>query len=238
MKDLDLYMQETRVKAVLQACATILVPHTEEESPLPPELQNRAVYVGSIVKPLPQDPVPLQIRMNLPGRRILVITAGGGGHVDTPEFLQISLQAASLLQAKVPDLAALLIPGPLFTSWSELIIPANVRVLPYDPKFAETCATADVVISQAGYNSANELVLLGTPTVMIPAQRGFDDQFERAAQMAVLSPHMHVVTDASPENVARQVEKMLMNPQPRVRREPPDGAYLAAAHLLQTLGRL
>ena len=238
MRDFDAYMQENRVSAVLHSCEFILVPHAQEDAALPTILQDRAVYVGPIVKALPIDPTPLQIRMNLPDKRILLITAGGGGHEDTPEFLQVSLEAAALLQLKLPDLAILLVPGPLFTAWSLLNIPASIRVLPYDPLFTETCATADIVISQAGYNSAHELALLGTPTVMVPARRGFDDQFERAAQMAGQWPHIHTVADPAPDAIARVVEELLAHPQPRIRLDAPEGAYLAAAHLLRTLGRM
>ena len=238
MKDYEAYMQESRVQAVLRACQSILIPHTEEEAALPDALKFRAVYTGVIVKPLPINPTPIQLRLALPGNRVLVVTAGGGGHTDTPAFLALALKGAERLRATFEDLTILLIPGPLFQAWDKLSIPAGTYLLPFDPQLVETCATADLVIAQAGYNSAHELALLGTPTIMVPAERGFDDQFERATALGSAWPNIHALSDASPARIAELGEGILRHPPERLRHQAPEGAFLAAAHLLHTLRRL
>lgn len=238
VKDWNIYMERSAVKLVLHDCETILVPHEEQDADLPEILLPRAVFVGPIVKPLPIEPVPVQVRLGLGGRRALVITAGGGGHPDTMAFLELALAGAARLRQQWPDLVTLLIPGPLFQAWEQLPAAEGTRVLPYDPRFTETCATADLVFAQAGYNSANELALLGTPTIMVPAVRGFDDQFERAAQLASQWPHIRYLREPSVTELVELAEELLLNPKPRVRADSPDGAYLAAAHLLHMLGRL
>ena len=56
--------------------------------------------------------------------------------------------------------------------------------------------------------------------------------------MASQWPHMYVLKEAKSEAMAELIEDILNAPLPRVRSEAPDGAYLAAAHLLHLLGRL
>ena len=238
MKDYPAYMEKGGPKLVLRACHSIIIPHDASEAHLPEILLPRAVFVGPIVKPLPVDPAPLQARMALQGKRVLVITAGGGGHPDTTAFLRLALEAADFLRSSHPDLVTLLIPGPLFRELDQLTLCASTRVLPFDSRFTETCATADIIVAQAGYNSANELAYLGTPTIFVPALRGFDDQFERASQLAASWPHLHSLHHPSPGQIVTLATQLLLTPQPRIRFDVPDGAYLAAGHLLQTLGRL
>jgi predicted glycosyltransferase len=238
MKDYPAYMERGGPKLALRASESILVPHSPEEAELPEVLERRAVFVGPIVRALPVDPLPLQTRLGLQDQRVLVITAGGGGHPDTMHFLRLALQAAEMLRSSHPDLVVLLIPGPLFRAWEELKLTDATRVLPFDPHFLETCATADLVFAQAGYNSANELTYLGTPTVMVPAHRGFDDQFERANQLSSLWPHIHTLPEPTPEHLAMLATRILAHPEPRIRTQVPEGAYLAAAHLLHILERL
>ena len=237
MKDFASYQQDLTVRRLLDSCRSIISPHTEGESRLPLEWRSRALFSGPIVKPLPIDPMPVQLRLTLPNKRVIVITAGGGGHVDTKAFLEICLMAVAVAHAQCDDIAAVLIPGPLFKAWDALTLKAGMelRVLPFDARFSEICATADLVLAQAGYNSATELALLGTPTLLIPAHRGFDDQFERAKQMAVTWDNVHTIAEISPSLIAQRIIELLATPLTRIRQDSPDGAYGAAAHLVRIL---
>ena len=237
VKDFELYARDPRVRSVLDSDAFILVPHAEEEFPLPETLKSRATYVGTILKTLPVDPKPLQVRLNLPGKRIVVINAGGGGYPGTVEFLNLSLRAFAKVKRKHRNLVALLVPGPLFSGWADLELVSGVRIVPFDPEFTLTCATADLVLSQAGYNSINELARLGTPTICIPAERGFDDQFERARGMAEVYGNIDSLENASMRELVERMEEVLDRSVERVRRETPDGAYRAAFVISQLLHR-
>jgi predicted glycosyltransferase len=237
VKDFEAYASDARVHPVLESSTSILVPHSESEFNLPKRLSPRIEYVGPIVKQLPIDPEPAQIRFNLPGKRIIVISGGGGGHHSTVHFLNLCLRAFTLIKPYVSDTIALLITGPLFAEWSCLELTTDVRVIPFDPQFIHTCATADLVLAQAGYNSANELAALGTPTICIPAERGFDDQFERARALAKNNSHIDCFEGGESEKLAALMLERLGQSVERSRSEVSDGAYRAAVHLIDLLRR-
>ena len=49
---------------------------------------------------------------------------------------------------------------------------------------ADVWRAFDLVISAAGYNSVNELIHGGLPTILVPRERPLDDQFARARQFS------------------------------------------------------
>jgi predicted glycosyltransferase len=79
---------------------------------------------------------------------------------------------------------ALPIIGPLFAEWMEPT--AEVLIIPFDTQFTTTCATADLVLSQAGYNSINELVALGAQAICIPG----------LMEARLMNPHQRIRTES------------------------------------------
>jgi len=237
VKNFDDYARDPRVQRVLESDASLLVPHWEDEFKLPETLMPRATYVGHIVKALPVDPESVQTKLNLLGKRVIVISAGGGGGSGTIDYFNYCLNAFAYASKKMNDLVALLIAGPLFTEWEHLRLGPAVRVLPFDFDFTSTCATADLVLSQAGYNSMNELAALGTPTICIPAERGFDDQHDRARSMAEIYPNLVCFDGTREEDLASLIIARLIQPVTRIRSAVPDGAYRAASHVMNVVNR-
>jgi predicted glycosyltransferase len=235
VKNSALYVQIPTVRRVLDSGASILIPHGEGEFCLPMELAARATYVGEIVRPLPIDPRPVQLKFNLPGKQIVVISGGGGGHSDTVHHFNLCLRAFGRLRESRKNIIGLLITGPLYANWSSLELVDGLRVIPFDPDFTATCATADLVLCQAGYNSINELAALGTPAICIPARRGFDDQFERARHIESSFEHIVCFEGDSWEQLAELMNRRLDQTSPRRRSATPDGAYRAAFHILTRL---
>jgi predicted glycosyltransferase len=237
VKDFEAYARDYRVVRVLESAASFLIPHWQDEFQLPDSLMSRATYVGPIVRPLPIDPEPVTVRFNLLEQRIVVISAGGGGGSDTAVFFNFCLSAFQQARTQMDSLAALLITGPLFTNWGELNLLPTTRVIPFAPDFPAVCATADLVVSQAGYNSLNELAALGTPTICIPAKRGFDDQFDRARSMARKYPHISCFERGSAQDLASLILASLRQPTTRVQAPVPDGAHRAALHVMSLLDK-
>ena len=227
------YVRRAEVAKVLNSCASVIVPHEREDAMTLPLTGSKSIYVGNIVRNLPVDPEPVQLRFRIPSSRVIVITAGGGGHETASSFLNLSIQAVGRVQNNIPEIVPIVVPGPLFTRWSMLQSVPNLRIIPFDPRLMEYCATADLVISQAGYNSMNELASLGTPTIALPVERGFDDQFQRAEQMASLWNNIHVANDYNLEALCALIEQLLLERPQRVRREVPEGALRAAQHIIE-----
>jgi predicted glycosyltransferase len=238
MKDFRQYANDRRVTPVLDSDAAILIPHLRGEFSLPQDLASRATYVGPIVKPLPIDPVPVHIRFELVGKQVILISAGGGGHRDTTAFFNFCLAAFAEARIDNENLAAILVTGPLFHDWHKLMLTSNVRICPFDPDFTSNCATADLILSQAGYNSVNELATLAAPTILIPATRGFDNQFERAVDAGNRYPNIDCFSGSSIHELAKLIKYRLEKMSDRVRLEAPDGAYLAALEILKTVSRV
>jgi predicted glycosyltransferase len=237
VKKFEAYASDPRVRTVIESDAAILVPHWEDEFQIPPSLMSRATYVGPIVKSLPINPEPVQMKFNLLGKRVIVICGGGGGGLDTIDYFNFCLKAFVQVKSEVHDVVALLITGPLFTEWGRLNLTSDVRVLPFDPDFTSTCATSALVISQAGYNSINELAALNTPTICLPAERGFDNQFERAHNMAMEYANIDCFEGETAEALSRLIIARLNQSVERIRLDVPDGAYRAAFHVMNLLGR-
>lgn len=235
MRNLDEYLHEPNVARVLQSGADIIVPHERSDFSLPSQFESRTTYVGDVVRPLPVDPQPVQTRFHISNKKIIVISTGGGGHKGAVSYLNLCLRAVTSVRQTIDDIEVVLVTGPLFTGWDSLELTAGVHVVPFDIDFTSTCATADLVVSQAGYNSVQEILALGTPTICVPVIRSFDDQFERARAAAASCPSIDYFESEDVNTLAALMERKLLNPTPRVRRQEPNGAQRAAIRLIQML---
>lgn len=235
MLDPEIYAQKKEVAKVLESCLSIIVPHDREETTLPTSAIHKAVYVGNIVRDLPANPVPVHVRFNLPSTCTIVVTAGGGGHESALIFLNRCIRAVETVRRNRIEIFVVVIPGPLFNKWEELVTIPAMRVIPFCPDFMDICATASLVLAQAGYNSLNELICLGTPTITIPAARRFDDQFKRARRLGENWANIHMGALDPFEKLCEQIELLVQEGSPRIRRETPNGAYRAAHHIDQSM---
>jgi UDP-N-acetylglucosamine--N-acetylmuramyl-(pentapeptide) pyrophosphoryl-undecaprenol N-acetylglucosamine transferase len=85
-------------------------------------------------------------------------------------------------------------------------------MLHYYP-LAECLAAFDAAISAAGYNSANELLHHGVPTIFLPVEKGVDDQQARAARIAAAGAGL-LLADPSDGDLATTLAHLL-EPQTR-----------------------
>ncbi len=101
------------------------------------------------------------------------ISTGGGGHEESERRLHDVCAAL----ADVRDAQLLVAAGPLYRG-SRVSLP-NLAWL--DTRgMASHLAAVDIAVSAAGYNSFNELMFAGIPTVFLPLDTPADDQWERA----------------------------------------------------------
>ena len=233
--DFQKYASDPRVQLLLASEALLIVPHREAEFRLPNSLMSRAVYVGQIVRPVGQDRTCPHASSSKAIRRI-VITGGGGGGATTAEYFNLALDACAHAKQRIPEIRVLLITGPLFVRWHKLNMPSGIKIIPFDPNFQSTCFGADLVISQAGYNTVNELLVAGVPAICIPAMRPFDDQFQRARSAAANSANIHCFEGNNVEDLTKLVTLCLSGATARPHLDDPDGASRAAECILNEIG--
>ncbi|WP_088289893.1 glycosyltransferase [Kineosporia sp. A_224] len=199
----------------LERCDAVVVPHTEAEFglPLPERVRLRTVFAGTISRrPEPAGIEAVRARYAVrPGVPLLVSTAGGGGFADTavPFFAAVRATHAELVRRLRPDgVQHVVVLGPNYAG--EVPDLPGAHVVSVEPRLVDLFAIADLVLSEAGYNSVSELRLLGVPAVFVPGRRRLDDQAERALELARAGSA--VVLDPAPTTVATGVADLLTDP--------------------------
>jgi UDP-N-acetylglucosamine:LPS N-acetylglucosamine transferase len=163
-----------------------LVPHTPQEWPLaqlPRRFRDRATYLGPVSRSVNVSRVPV-LRQQHPtkeGLPRIVVTIGGGGAPESQKTLEAAEEAlvqsgrsAHLLVVYGPNYPAAI---PTDAVRGGLVVERRRFVA----ELPETLAAADLVISNAGYNTMLELRSAGTPAIIVPlSSTGRDDQDKRA----------------------------------------------------------
>lgn len=214
----DVRQQATANDARLQRMAAIVVPHTPAEfgTTLPPALEARTVFTGPIVRASDTaGQARVRARYGLtPDDVIVTSTAGGGGFDGSAAWLHEVVTAAHRAWLpRVPRLRHLLIRGPL----APPLAPAAVAGLPgltvidADLDLVHLLAISTLVVAEAGYNTIHELRQVGTPAVLVPGPRTYDDQGARAEAMAALGV-ARVVDRRDPEAAVTVLVEALTPP--------------------------
>jgi len=223
MRNLDKYLEE--VSDLLPRVSLILVPHDAGTFDLPEALNAKSRFVGRVMKPVKL--IQKEEKRN-PNCLRVVVSGGGGGYPGTFKFYNLAMRAVSELRQSYPKLEARTVVGPLFRDWS-LLEPMNgISMIPFDPDPFATFASADLVISVAGYNTVTELQCVGTRTILLPAERLWDDQFSRAERTARMYPHFRIFRGSSHMDLANVARGFLTEPVPTARMSVPDGGSKAA----------
>ena len=229
----------------LARCDAVVVPHTKDEFglPLPPAVEVRTVFAGTIARrPDPAGTAAVRAAYDVRADRpLLVSTAGGGGFADTavPFFAAVRAVHEQAVRRLGPDgLRHVVVLGPNYTG--DVPDLPGARVVRVEPRLVDLFSLADLVVSEAGYNSVSELRLLGVPAVFVPGRRRLDDQAARAAELARAGGAL--VVDPDPDVVAGTVTGLLADAgrMAAMRRNAQAGRLVpgnrvAARHVLGTL---
>lgn len=141
-------------------------------------------YVGPIVRTsrdelLARDAACYELGLDA-SRKYVMLNLGGGGISDPGSLTD---KCRELLDEISPDLTPVRVVSPLATSDDDVSAGVSVSaypVMPYANAF-------EFMICAAGYNSAQEAVALGVPSILVPnAQTRTDDQVRRARELAAL----------------------------------------------------
>jgi hypothetical protein len=172
----------------LPAMDLVLVPHLAADfgHPIPDALASRCHFVGPIVRrPDPASQRALAQRLGLsPHDFVITSTAGSGGSTATARrFVDTVVDAHRRLMTTpgCADWRHVVVLGPNFQGQVDAL--PGMTVLASEPDLVGLLARSDLVVAQGGYNTVNELTVVRTPAVFLPAPRGRDDQLERVRRL-------------------------------------------------------
>lgn len=213
----------------------ILVPDYESQADRylhPPECLERRKFVGPIHGYCPSTALQRGEVRDLygvePGQRLIYLSGGGGS--DSRDFLA----EVALRLSQDPDNFVLVGWGPLHRGKC----PYRPNLIPlFRADARDYFPGIDAAISAAGYNSYQELLAAGVPTVFYPQPKGMDRQDERVQQGVREGWHLmlsqqdpvlacQALSKLFEEDVREALLKSLHN------RTAPRGTLLAAAELL------
>jgi predicted glycosyltransferase len=171
---------------------------------IPETVQAKLHYCGYIVRSAPAvDACRLRRDHGLPERgRLLLATVGSGS--DGYPVLDAARAAIARLQARLPDVVAIMVTGPFMPACQQAVLAAQAtatcRVVVQADNL-QLMAAADAVVSMGGYNSVCEALSVARPLVIVPRATHKVEQLIRAQALAAhgLARYVHptALTDGS-----------------------------------------
>ncbi len=154
---------------------------------IPASVQPKLHYCGYVVRDLSVvDATLLRQQHALPQNGRLVLATVGSGYDGFP-VLEAAQAAVARLQAKFPDVHAILVTGPFMPADQQALLQARAtptcRVLSRADNF-QLMAAADAVVSMGGYNSVCEALAAARPLVIVPRATHKIEQQIRAETLA------------------------------------------------------
>ncbi len=177
-------MRDPFFQAALSSYDLCIVPHApgSEDLVIPDGL--RQAWAGDIfIRSREQALSPVDARAQLglpPSGKTLYVSFGGGGTDEIAQALKVTLEAARGL-----DWTIAVADAPLQTVQALSAEHSNVIKVRHYP-MAECFPAFDAAVSAGGYNTVNELVHFGIPSIVIPFRRGLDDQYARVQRLTSL----------------------------------------------------
>ena len=229
---------ETWVIEVLNRYYSLLLVHADPRLVLLEETFSRLDqitpplrYTGFVARPLPT--VTRQ-----PGRRVVVVSSGGGK-------VGADLLAAAIAAVKTlpdPDLLLKVFLGPFMGPPDREALQnlaANdprTLLMPFSSDFLAELLTADLSISMAGYNTCMDLLNTGIKALVYPFRQN-REQGLRAGKLESLGL-VRVIRDLDPVSLARAIAQALTSPPapPANERINLNGAVNTAIFLDELIG--
>jgi predicted glycosyltransferase len=195
----------------------------------PDDMARKVRFCGYLeVEPAERPRDAVRRSFGLAHERFIVVTVGSGA-VGFP-VLDAYLRAL----AHVPDvinLFTLIVGGPALSAEQQLLIRRKseeisshhprrrVEFVDFLPGLVDCMAAADLVVSQAGYNTLMEILRLGVRAIVIPYGALYQEQIIRASLVAKLGL-VHAVDpeELSPARLARTIMAALEGEPPTPQR--------------------
>jgi hypothetical protein len=135
--------------------------------------------------------------------KLIVITAGGGGTPEVPAFYRLALDGLASASAAA-DARVVLVLGPEYQSAPPTSRHLELQVWQAITWMPDLIAAADLVMG--------EVQAAGTRAVVVPGERGIDDQDARAREAMRRAPHVRVLTEADSDVLGRLIDEVIAAP--------------------------
>ncbi|WID99075.1 glycosyltransferase [Bosea vestrisii] len=200
----------------------------EASWPVTSEIAGKLVYTGYLAEP-PALPV------GAAGSPGTILVSGGGSAAALPLFEMALAAAQLLLQHPFHLLIGQGVAEGDFDGLRQLA-PSNAAVERARPDFAALLATCALSISQAGYNTALDLLQTGRPALLVPFDAGNEtEQGLRATALERAGLARIVRLAEGPQALATAIEAMLVQDSPPAARVDLDGAAGTVAAIARLL---
>jgi predicted glycosyltransferase len=222
--------------APLMRADLLILPHAAAEAAeilaALPDHSPPAVSIGATVRGRTMSRHGVCNKLGVPSdAKLIVVTAGGGGTPEVPAFYRLALDglASASLAAGA---RVVLVLGPEYQSAPPTSRYLDLQVWQAIAWMPDLIAAADLVICQAGYNTMGEVQAAGTPAVVVPGERGIDDQDARAREAMRNGPHVRVLPEADSAVLGKLIDEVIAAPTggaPAATNDPVAAAERAAA---------
>lgn len=199
----------------------------DETFPEAKQFADKIHYTGLVSNPVRQGAAT----QNQADGEVLV-SAGGGG-TQSERLLATAMNARSLSKAK--DRHWRLLAGPNLPE-AELVklnseLPDGITLEANRSDFTSLLASCSVSVSQAGYNTAVDLMRCGCRSVVVPySAHGETEQLFRACRLQERGlAHLVEDADLNPQTLAKAIDAALAAPAPGVSTFNLDGAERSAS---------
>jgi predicted glycosyltransferase len=145
---------------------------------------NKIEYVGFLA--------PAKTAELADTHRQQVVCSGGGG-VNTSSMVESLVLAAA--QNPTADFTVVL--GPRYDGRRVQAKSDNIKILEWSSSLWELHQTADIVVCAGGYSTVVEAIMGRADIIILPNQRGLDDEQTRFASLLAHSRPLTVLKDAS-----------------------------------------
>ena len=180
----------------------------------------KVIETGYLGRTIPKiDTERVRRELEIDDRPFVVVTVGGGG--DGYDILNAYLDMVRQWKKAVP-FHTLLVTGPLMAERKRKQLAATVRgrnvtLMTFTPRLLDYMASADLVVSMAGYNTTIELLSLGQRAILIPRNQVRAEQRIRAERLHARGLATHLpIHQLTPRMLQSTIEAALAEPRPFV----------------------
>lgn len=204
--------------APLMRADLLILPHAAGEAAeildALPDQSPPAVSIGATVRgrTISRHGVCNKLGVALDAK-LAVVTAGGGGTPEVPAFYRLALDGLASASSTA-DARVVLVLGPEYQNAPPTSRHLDLQVWQAITWMPDLIAAADLVICQAGYNTLGEVKAAGTRAVVVPGERGIDDQDARAREAMRTSPHVRVLPEADSALLGKLIDEVMGAPTP------------------------